>query len=267
MTSAETTRPARCPAAECKGRILPLADVLVVNKEKKAPQWSCQDCSLTLSDEAASRLTKTEDELYAAWAQRDSLLSEGTLISTKEINKAIATISAALHPAHFLAQFERVLAIEIGATSAKDKMLLLFHAFTYANWLYTEFFPAIPANLLGTMTGALAELFDRKTFEIRHGLDIDRVSTIIRTVLPYARLRYGEQSAYVRALESVLLRYSTCSNLICSNTGKLSRCGRCDAENYCSRSCQVFHFKSQGHKATCLQIVEARKQLQVLNVA
>ena len=171
--------------------------------------------------------------------------------------------SKELHPSHFITQFLRVLAIEVGGQTDTQRLQVVWYAFTYAEWLLNSF-QDIPSNLIGTMTGALAELFDRKSGQILSGLSIDRVLRIVRTVLPYAQIRHGTDAVYPRALEKVISRYEQCGSLMCSNTGKLARCGRCDSVSYCSRSCQLFHYKSGGHKAECLLIGERRRAIELL---
>ena len=46
------------------------------------------------------------------------------------------------------------------------------------------------------------------------------------------------------------LSINYCSNRSCKIVASLL-CGRCKQNSYCSRDCQVIHFKSGGHKAVC----------------
>lgn len=258
----DVTRAVWCPAENCTGTVLPGNDTMASSEDMSASPWKCPTCDLVLPESDAQRIRQTEDELYKQWQDNDARLSNGISLSAKQINEAIRLACKLLHPSHFITQLQRVLAIEIGASSKLEEYQLLHHAFTFANWLYTTFRDTVPLNLLGTMTGALAELFDRKTHVIKAGLNVDRVLLMMKAVLPLATIRHGESGLYPQALRAVLERYSVCSALTCTQKGKLSRCGRCESAFYCSRSCQIFHFKSQGHKAVCQAVVEARKQIQ-----
>lgn len=255
---ADITRGVKCMVDACEGVAYPPNSGL---NHAQAPTWLCSTCGSRISSEHAIELESTEEELLLGWKGRDASLAEGKPVAPMEIDEAIKIIETQLHHSHYLAQFERVLAVEIGATSAKESLQLRAHAFVLANWLYVKFHRTVPYNMLGIMTGALAALFDRRTLSILPGLDIDRVLTIMKAVLPYAKLRYGEGAPYPEALSRVIDKYSQCSSLICSNKGKLARCGRCNSASYCSRSCQILHFKTQGHKTLCATIVASRNTL------
>lgn len=258
--SNDCTRALRCRAAGCGGTLYASNAGLDPQGRAIDCTWSCNSCAISVSSELSKELESIENDMYQRWQLLDDKLSRSVPISGKEIDGAIRVSCERLHPAHFVTQLFRILAIEMGVEKSSDSMRLISYAFQYADWLYTNF-AAVPSNLLGTMTGALAELFDRKTFDIVQGLDIDRVLTIMKAVLPFAQLRYGAKAAYPRALDSVIQNYASCGSLICQKTGRLSRCGRCASISYCSRSCQVFHYKSQGHKEACLAIVRARERL------
>ncbi|CCG83938.1 protein of unknown function [Taphrina deformans PYCC 5710] len=259
-TAPDKTRLVPCLGSSCEGTVhagnhrLSPTGIPVITK------WECTSCGVALDEKAQADIETLEDSLYKHWEALDARLTQGTALAMKEVNEAIRNASKRLHPNHFITNLYRVLAIEVAAVRNEDRLQLISHAFKYANWLY-ETFRGVPSNLLGTMTGAMAELFDRQTSTIRAGLDVDRVLSIIKTVLPYAQIRYGEKAAYPKALGAVLQRYAICSSLICNNDGKLKRCGRCNSVAYCSRSCQVFHFKSQGHRTDCAKICEAREAL------
>lgn len=257
----DLTRAARCPEESCDGIVLPNNVRLDSTGRSSPASWSCKNCQTSLSDPQACAIEEVETELHKRWQERDKEISDGKTVTQERSNEAIRIASLRLHPSHFMVQFERILAIEMGIRPGQDRMRIISNAFVYAKWLQTTFAATVPSNLLGTMTGAVAELFDRKTSLIEKGLDIDGVLSIMKSVLPYAKIRYGEEAAYPKALEAVIQKYSTCSNLICTNRGKLSRCGRCDSASYCSRNCQIFHFKSQGHKTVCLEIVDRRNRI------
>ena len=258
----DTTRCQRCIEPACDGTVSPDNSA---PESDTVPSWTCaHKCILT--PEQVSSMEATEATLYRKWQALDARLAIGKTVSTQDVMDAIEACATRLHSDNFVTQLCRVLLIEVGV-STQDPRLLLYHAFTYAFWLWNTFKDCVPSNLLGTMTGSLAELFDRKNGMIKHGLDVDRVLSIIRTVLPYAHMRHGNEAAYPQALERVLQRYRTCASVICSNTGKLARCGRCNSVSYCSRSCQVFHYKSGGHKSECREIVESRACIEAIAVA
>lgn len=260
-TDLDVLRPVHCARDSCDGIALPGNDSLPEVNDNTCLSWQCLKCNSIIDERRKKELQESEKVLYNSWQIRDQTISEGKAISRSHINDAITQASALLHPSHFIVQLDRILAIELGAAPGGDRITFLSHAFTFADWLHTTFHKTIPNNLLGTMTGALAALFNRSTYLIEDGLDVDRVLKIIKAVLPIAKLSHGKDGAYPVALENVLTTYKRCSSLICKNTGRLSTCGRCESAFYCSRSCQVFHYKSQGHKTRCLSIIAARKQL------
>lgn len=259
-TGLEKTRAVRCNLDACHGVVHPLNTGFAERQQGLTPTWTCTSCQNTLSAARVAEIERVEDQLYQEWVNRDIALTDGAFVSFDTVEDAVKNAADRLHRLHYIAQFERVLAIETGITQVSQRPRLVAHAFTLANWLYES----VPPNLLGPMTGAVAVLFDRRTYLIIPGLDIDRVLTIMKAIVPHAKLVHGDGAVYVKALESVVNKYSRCSSLICNNRGKLLRCGRCDSASYCSRSCQIFHYKSQGHKSACAAIVEAKRVLKEL---
>lgn len=257
----DSTRGVHCQSSVCDGVAYP--DNLPLDCEGRSGETTfiCESCGQGISGSLASEVVANEGKFYLDWLSRDNAMSRGESVVSKDSVMSIRKIEEYLHQTHYLAQLERILLIEGDSSTGQNHIQLIAHRFVLANWLFSSYATTVPYNLLGAMTGALGTLFDRQCHTIEPGVDVDRVLLIIKAVLPLARLRYGHLTAYPRALSLVLDKYSECSSLICHNRGRLARCGRCNSASYCSKSCQILHVKTQGHKAACAKVVAYSKQM------
>ncbi|BFZ56392.1 hypothetical protein PYCC9005_003438 [Savitreella phatthalungensis] len=173
---------------------------------------------------------------------------------------------------HYVAQLYRIAAIEAADRFSPDTPQLTKYALDHATWLFNLSKKENPIVLLGTMTGTMRHLLDlggRRGARFVAGVVAweNGLLEIAREVAVVARVKFGRDGAYTRALEQAVANATRCGNVACENEGieGLQACARCKQVRYCSRDCQVAHWKASppaaSHRVECKDLALALEKL------